>query len=118
VKHNSEVVEATAFRKKAYSAKSCWMAEAARRVHRTVTTDRALWKGWAMLTKRSFTIAGHRTSIALEAEFWVVLDRIAKREGTGLAAVIAAVDAGRSPPQPLASALRLHALAEAQAGVH
>jgi predicted DNA-binding ribbon-helix-helix protein len=67
-----------------------------------------------MLAKRSFTIAGHRTSIALESEFWAVLDRIAERRGFSLASVIAEVDAARTPPQPLASALRLLALAEAR----
>ncbi|MBN9591788.1 MAG: ribbon-helix-helix domain-containing protein, partial [Alphaproteobacteria bacterium] len=27
-----------------------------------------------MLKKRSFTLAGHRTSVALEVEFWAVLE--------------------------------------------
>jgi predicted DNA-binding ribbon-helix-helix protein len=27
-----------------------------------------------MLKKRSFSLSGHRTSVALEAEFWAVLD--------------------------------------------
>jgi len=64
------------------------------------------------LRKRSFTIAGHRTSIALEAEFWVVLDAEAREAGMSLAGFIAAVDAARAD-RPLASALRLRALAAA-----
>jgi predicted DNA-binding ribbon-helix-helix protein len=64
-----------------------------------------------MLLKRSFTIAGHRTSIALEAEFWAVLNGFAMRDGQSLASLVAEVDATRDPRRPLASALRLHALA-------
>jgi predicted DNA-binding ribbon-helix-helix protein len=64
-----------------------------------------------MLLKRSFTIAGHRTSIALEAEFWAVLDSLAMRHGQSLASLVAEVDATRETRRPLASALRLHALA-------
>ena len=60
------------------------------------------------LKKRSFSLAGHRTSVALEAEFWAVLDH--SMQGSSLAALVAKVDAQRGA-QPLASALRLHALA-------
>jgi predicted DNA-binding ribbon-helix-helix protein len=62
------------------------------------------------LRKRSFAIAGHRTSVALEAEFWTVLDTEARKTGTSLAGLVAAIDAARGP-RPLASALRVHALA-------
>ena len=62
------------------------------------------------LKKRSFAIAGHRTSVALEPEFWAVLEREARKSEASLAAFVAAVDAARGP-RPLASALRLHALA-------
>jgi len=63
-----------------------------------------------MLKKRSFSLAGHRTSVALEAEFWAVIDDAARREGLALAALVARIDAGRGE-RPLASALRLYALA-------
>ncbi len=63
-----------------------------------------------MLKKRSFTLSGHRTSVALEAEFWVVIEAGARAQGKSLAALVAAIDAGRGT-RPLASALRLHALA-------
>jgi predicted DNA-binding ribbon-helix-helix protein len=62
-----------------------------------------------MLKKRSFTLSGHRTSIALEAEFWAVIDQSAQREGKSLAALVAQIDANRGA-RPLASALRLYAL--------
>jgi predicted DNA-binding ribbon-helix-helix protein len=66
-----------------------------------------------MLIKRSFSIAGHRTSIALEPEFWEALERCARRRGEALGALVVAVDAERAPTRPLASALRVRALHEA-----
>lgn len=64
-----------------------------------------------MLKKRSFSLAGHRTSVALEAEFWAVLEAQASQAkgGSSLAALVARIDAGRGA-RPLASALRLAAL--------
>ena len=47
------------------------------------------------LRKRSFTIAGHRTSVALEPEFWAVLEREAQNAGSSLAAFVASIDAAR-----------------------
>ena len=61
------------------------------------------------LRKRSFSIAGHRTSVALEPEFWTILEREARRMGRTLSALVAQVDASRES-RPLASALRLAAL--------
>ena len=63
-----------------------------------------------MLKKRSFSLAGHRTSVALEPEFWAVIDDAAKAQGKALAALVAQIDASREK-RPLASALRLYALA-------
>lgn len=63
-----------------------------------------------MLKKRSFTLSGHRTSVALEAEFWAVIDAGAVHENLSLAALVARIDASRGE-RPLASALRLYALA-------
>jgi predicted DNA-binding ribbon-helix-helix protein len=65
------------------------------------------------LKKRSFSLSGHRTSVALEAEFWVVIDQSAQRDGISLAALVARIDASRGE-RPLASALRLYALAARQ----
>ncbi len=67
-----------------------------------------------MLIKRSFSLAGHRTSVALEPPFWAVLEEAAARRGTGLATLVAGIDAQRAPSEPLASALRVAALVEAE----
>jgi predicted DNA-binding ribbon-helix-helix protein len=64
-----------------------------------------------MLEKRSFSLSGHRTSIALEPEFWAALTTLATQTGA-LAALIASIDATRTPEQPLASALRVYALGQ------
>lgn len=65
------------------------------------------------LAKRSFRLAGHRTSVALEAEFWHALEAAASRHGKTLAALVEELDAGRADTaRPLASTLRVFALAE------
>jgi predicted DNA-binding ribbon-helix-helix protein len=65
------------------------------------------------LRKRSFQLAGHRTSVALEPEFWAVLEAAARQHGLSLAALVTRIDTTREAAvHPLASALRLHALAE------
>jgi predicted DNA-binding ribbon-helix-helix protein len=64
----------------------------------------------SVLVKRSFTLAGHRTSVALEPEFWAALAALAAGSGLTLSALVAEIDAGRGPDRPLASALRVHAL--------
>jgi predicted DNA-binding ribbon-helix-helix protein len=63
-----------------------------------------------LLKKRSFSLSGHRTSVALEEEFWTVLDVEAENTGRSLAALVQGIDTTRGA-RPLASALRLHALA-------
>lgn len=63
-----------------------------------------------MLVKRSITLSGHRTSIALEAEFWSMLEQMATSHNMGLATFIAALDADRDIRQPLTSRLRVVAL--------
>ncbi len=66
------------------------------------------------LVKRSLSLSGHRTSVALEPEFWRALETAAERQGCSLAALIARVDAERAPRQALASALRVEALLSAR----
>jgi predicted DNA-binding ribbon-helix-helix protein len=63
-----------------------------------------------ILVKRSFTLAGHRTSVALEKEFWEALETIAADRRRTMAALVAEVDAARAADRPLASALRIFAL--------
>jgi predicted DNA-binding ribbon-helix-helix protein len=63
------------------------------------------------LTKRSFTLAGHRTSVALEPEFWVVIETAAAARGISIAALVGELDAARAETgAPLASTLRVFAL--------
>ncbi len=66
-----------------------------------------------MLVKRSFSLSGHRTSVALEAPFWDVLTTMAARQGRALGALVAEIDAARAPGDPLASKLRIMALQSA-----
>ncbi len=65
------------------------------------------------LRKRSFALGGHRTSVALEPAFWAALEAMAQRRALSLSALVAQVDADRADTtQPLASALRVFALAD------
>jgi predicted DNA-binding ribbon-helix-helix protein len=64
------------------------------------------------MRKRSLTIAGHRTSIALEPEFWAALEALAQRRGLALTALIEAIDREREGPN-LSSALRVAVLRDA-----
>ena len=59
--------------------------------------------------KRSVTIAGHETSIALEPVFWEAIQKAADQDKLPLNALIANIDAKRLeqvPPANLASAIR------------
>ncbi|HEY5288639.1 MAG TPA: ribbon-helix-helix domain-containing protein [Caulobacteraceae bacterium] len=64
--------------------------------------------------KRSVNLAGHATSLALEPEFWAVLETMASGRGRTLAGLIQDIDASRGR-RPLASACRLVALEFRQA---
>lgn len=65
------------------------------------------------LKKRSVNLAGHATSVALEPEFWTVLETISKERRISLAALIAELDSRRGESL-LASFCRLSALAYVQ----
>ena len=60
------------------------------------------------IVKRSVRIAGHVTSVSLEAPFWQGLCEIAGLRGLSVNALIASIDAGRSGN--LSSAIRLFVL--------
>ena len=62
------------------------------------------------LKKRSVQLAGHATSLALEPEFWAVLEDLAAARGESLAGLITEIDLARGE-RNLASACRLAALA-------
>lgn len=61
--------------------------------------------------KRSVTIAGHRTSVSLEAEFWDALNEIAADKKRPLARLIGEIDKREGREQNLSSALRVFVLA-------
>jgi predicted DNA-binding ribbon-helix-helix protein len=61
-----------------------------------------------VVAKRSVIVAGHRTSVSLEAEFWDELSGLAKARRISLNALVAEVDATREGN--LSSALRLFVL--------
>jgi predicted DNA-binding ribbon-helix-helix protein len=61
------------------------------------------------LRKRSISLAGHATSLALEPEFWAALEALATARRLSLAGLIGDIDAGRGE-RPLASACRVAAL--------
>jgi len=65
------------------------------------------------LIKHSVVIAGHRTSISLEPEFWDALQALAQSNGRSVNAEISAIDAGRGQ-QNLSSAIRLAILRDYQ----
>jgi len=56
--------------------------------------------------KRSLSIAGHRTSISLESEFWAALKREAEKEGKTLAVLVGEIDSNRGR-RNLSSAIRV-----------
>ena len=65
------------------------------------------------LHKRSLSLSGHATSVALEPEFWAVLEAMSAARGLAVAALVSGLDDARGT-RPLASACRLAALAWAQ----
>ena len=62
--------------------------------------------------KRSLSIAGHRTSLSLEPEFWDALQKAAAASGCSAAALVAAIDQDRGS-RNLSSAVRVWLLKEA-----
>jgi predicted DNA-binding ribbon-helix-helix protein len=56
--------------------------------------------------KRSLTIAGHRTSLSLEPEFWAALNAAAAAEHKSLSTLVGEIDAARGS-RNLSSAIRV-----------
>ena len=67
------------------------------------------------LHKRSVSLAGHATSLALEPEFWAMLEGMAHARALTLPSLIGWVDAQRGE-RSLASACRVAALKFAAVG--
>lgn len=66
------------------------------------------------MKKRSVSIHGHATSVALEPEFWDELDLAAKTESLSMSGMIRRLDDKRlveAPEQGLASYIRVWTLA-------
>ena len=61
------------------------------------------------ISKRSIVIAGHKTSVSLEDEFWNSLKEIAGERNMTLAELVGAIDADRQHAN-LSSAIRLFVL--------
>lgn len=61
------------------------------------------------MDKRSLSISGHRTSIALEPEFWAALEAMAAEKSQTMAGLIRDIDESRETAN-LSSAARLAAL--------
>lgn len=61
------------------------------------------------LLKKSFTLEGHKTSVALESEFWEIILEYAAKNNQSLASIISDIDLNRGA-EPLASSLRLFCL--------
>jgi predicted DNA-binding ribbon-helix-helix protein len=61
------------------------------------------------VVKRSIVVAGHKTSVSLEDEFWNGLKEIAGGRDTTLSDLVAAIDSGRQLGN-LSSAIRLFVL--------
>lgn len=62
------------------------------------------------MIRRSITFCGHRTSVALEEEFWQALESLASAQGRSVSRLICDLDAARSRDRSLASLLRVYAL--------
>ncbi len=60
------------------------------------------------ILKRSVIVAGHRSSVSLEAEFWDALKDIAVARGMSMNELVSEIDRGRDGN--LSSALRVHVL--------
>ena len=64
------------------------------------------------MRKRSISIAGHRTSLSLEPEFWAALAAAARARGLSLARLVGEIDRERAG-RNLSSAIRVFLLEEA-----
>ena len=64
------------------------------------------------IKKRSLSLDSHPTSVALEPEFWVLLEQAARINQQSLPRLIGQIDSSRGST-PLASALRVWTLAYA-----
>ena len=69
--------------------------------------------GETIIKKRSVIIAGHKTSVSLEAAFWDALKGIARARGCTINDLVAEIDGGRTGN--LSSAIRVFVLKAGEA---
>ncbi len=84
----------------------------ARRAKRPIIVPMVHLRGRSLkssVTKRSIVIAGHKTSVSVEDEFWNSLKKIAGERSMTVPALVAAIDANRNHAN-LSSAIRLFVL--------
>ena len=66
--------------------------------------------------KHSLTIAGHRTSLSLEPEFWTALQKAAARRNLTIAGLVSEIDQSRAG-RNLSSAIRVWILNAVMTGL-
>ncbi|WP_246252193.1 ribbon-helix-helix domain-containing protein [Ancylobacter pratisalsi] len=69
------------------------------------------------VVKRSIVIAGHKTSVSLEDQFWDALKEIAANRRSTLSEIVASIDSGRNQGN-LSSAIRLYVLSHFRGTSH
>ncbi len=60
--------------------------------------------------KRSVTVGGHKTSVTLEARFWLALQDIARDRGTSVTALLGEIDGRRNGGANFPSHIRVFVL--------
>lgn len=68
-----------------------------------------------VVKKRSVVVAGHRTSVSLERAFWEALRDLSQLHSKTINQLVSEIDASRDGN--LSSAIRVHILGQARAGV-
>ncbi len=64
----------------------------------------------ALAVKRTVRLAGHKTSVSLESEFWKGLRVIADERNMTLSGLVRVIDSERQQYENLSSAIRLFVL--------
>jgi len=59
------------------------------------------------MRKLSVSLSGHQTSVSIEPEFFVALQKIAAEQGKSIAQIIGEIDAARAPNTNLSSEIRV-----------
>jgi predicted DNA-binding ribbon-helix-helix protein len=63
-----------------------------------------------LIVKRSIDVAGLKTSVSLEAEFWDALKEIAAALNSPVSKLVSTIKTGRKPGRNLSSAIRVFIL--------